>query len=159
MTTLALNERTAINHGRPSGSKRRSAGFSLIELMIAVVAVAILASIAYPSYVAYVQRAKRAEGRAALMQAANALERFYTANNTYTTDLTAAQFRAFSGSSATTSAYNLTVVAGPTGSISSSFTVRATPTFSDPKCTRLDLSSTGTKAANGTGGVNECWNR
>ena len=42
---------------------RRSAGFTLIELMIAVVVVAILAAIAYPSYDSYMKRARRSDAQ------------------------------------------------------------------------------------------------
>ena len=62
----------------PTGSTRRSAGFTLIELMIAVAIIGILASIAYPSYQNYVKNARVSEGQAALMQAAQEMERCYT---------------------------------------------------------------------------------
>lgn len=42
----------------PLPFRRRGAGFTLIELMIAVAVVAILASVAMPSYAEYVRRAK-----------------------------------------------------------------------------------------------------
>ncbi|MGH6635824.1 MAG: type IV pilin protein [Gammaproteobacteria bacterium] len=49
---------------------RRSAGFSLLEVMIVVVVIAILASIAYPSYREYVKRGKRAAAQSVLMDLA-----------------------------------------------------------------------------------------
>ena len=55
-------------------SKRRLAGFTLIELMIAVVIVGILAAIAYPSYIRYVQRTHEAEAQGQIMELASALE-------------------------------------------------------------------------------------
>lgn len=58
-------------------------GFTLVELMLVVAIVGILATIAYPSYVQYVQKSRRAEARAALLGAAQALERYYTERNTY----------------------------------------------------------------------------
>ena len=67
----------------PTGSIRRSAGFTLIELMIAVAVVAILASIAYPSYQRYVTESRRTDAKAVLMQVAGQLERCYTVNNDY----------------------------------------------------------------------------
>jgi type IV pilus assembly protein PilE len=63
--------------------KRRHQGFTLIELMIVVVIVGILAAIAYPSYSAYVERARRADGKSALLDAAQRLERCHTQTNTY----------------------------------------------------------------------------
>jgi type IV pilus assembly protein PilE len=64
---------------------RRSplAGFTMIELLIAVVVVAILAAIAIPSYSAYVVRGQRAAAKAALQQAAQYLERNYTTSGCY----------------------------------------------------------------------------
>jgi type IV pilus assembly protein PilE len=60
-----------------------SSGFTLVELLIAVVVVAILAAIAIPSYSAYVIRGQRAAAKAALVQAAQYLERNYTTSGCY----------------------------------------------------------------------------
>lgn len=64
--------------------KRGDSGFSLIELMIVVAVIGILASIAYPSYSRYVERAQVADGKTGLLQAAQSMERCYTANLRYT---------------------------------------------------------------------------
>ena len=63
--------------------KPKSAGMTLIELMIVVAIVALLASIAVPSYRQYVLRANRTEATTALLQLAAAQEKFYLQNNTY----------------------------------------------------------------------------
>ncbi|WP_300272899.1 type IV pilin protein [Halomonas sp.] len=62
---------------------RRSAGFTLIEVLIAVAIIGILAAIAYPRYTAYVERSRLADGHAGLMQAAGEMERCYTAYYSY----------------------------------------------------------------------------
>jgi type IV pilus assembly protein PilE len=61
----------------------RNAGFTLIELMIAIAVVAILAAVALPSYNEYVMRTHRANARAALLQAAQWMERAATARGRY----------------------------------------------------------------------------
>lgn len=63
---------------------KKTAGFTLIELMITVAVIGILAAIALPSYNQYIARAKRAEARVAILQAEGWLERFFTENNRYT---------------------------------------------------------------------------
>lgn len=61
-------------------------GFTLIELMITVAIIAIIAAIAFPSYTNYVTRANMAEGKALVMNTAQALERCYTRFSSYRPD-------------------------------------------------------------------------
>jgi len=69
-----------------SNSSNQVRGFTLIELMIAVVIVAVLAAVALPSYTAYIARARRAEARTHLVEAAQFMQRFYAANDSFTKD-------------------------------------------------------------------------
>lgn len=64
----------------------RVRGFTLIELMITVGIVAVLAAIAIPSYGAYVARTRRADARGQLVQVAQFMQRFYVANDNFSTD-------------------------------------------------------------------------
>lgn len=61
----------------------RSAGITLIELMIVVAIVGILAFVAYPSYQEHVERTRRSDAQGALMGLASAMERHFTTNNSY----------------------------------------------------------------------------
>jgi len=64
--------------------RRSGRGFTLIEVMIVVAIVAILSMIAMPSYQEYVHRSKRAEAEGILMEAAQFMQRYYSANDRYT---------------------------------------------------------------------------
>jgi len=61
----------------------KSRGFTLIELMIVIVVIGILAAIAYPSYSRYVDRAAIADGKSALLSAAQQMERCFTRFDRY----------------------------------------------------------------------------
>ena len=64
----------------------RMSGFTLIELMIAVAIVAVLAAVALPSYTSYIAKARRAEARTHLVEAAQFMQRFYAANDSFLKD-------------------------------------------------------------------------
>lgn len=67
----------------PFPRRRRSAGFTLIELMIVVGIVAILAAVAIPSYQESVRRGRRADARVAMTNLATRLERCFTQFGAY----------------------------------------------------------------------------
>lgn len=60
---------------------RRSCGFTLVELMVAVVVAGILAAVAYPAFTSMVARGRRADAIAALTSVMQAQER-YRSNRT-----------------------------------------------------------------------------
>jgi len=144
-----------------------TAGFTLIEVMIVVVVIAILAAVAYPSYQDHVRKAKRAEGKTALLKAAQVLERAYSDRSTYGTSpaapatptaidvapLFAMALGAivYSGENAAdnSDAYTITAAA-PTAAcpIDACFVITATPNapHTDPTCGNFTLTSTGTKS-------------
>lgn len=66
-----------------ASAARRSRGFTLIELMVAVAIVGILAAVAYPSYSAYVRRGKIAEATGALSVMRVNMEQWYQNNRKY----------------------------------------------------------------------------
>ncbi len=62
---------------------RRSMGFTLVELMVAVAIVGILAGIAYPAYNDAIRKSRRAQVKADLAELSQRAERWYTARNSY----------------------------------------------------------------------------
>ncbi len=151
---------------------RRANGFTLIELMVVVAVVAILAAIALPSYQESVRRSKRTEAQAVLMQAAQYMQRFYSANDRYT--LTAGTTTAETAQSsagvsmlpaalrqspASGGAYTIAVLARDTPPSYSLTATRAGSMEAD-KCGTLVINSLGVKsvASQATGiTAADCW--
>lgn len=135
-----------------------SAGFTLIEVMIAVAVVAILAAVALPSYTQYIQRMHRAHARSALLQAAQWMERVATAQGQYPTALVSGLENVEGGryqlsldaDSSSTTAYTLVATRVSTGGNASD------------RCGDFTLTNTGAKGIeNAAAGmtVAECWDR
>lgn len=146
----------------------RAAGFTLMELMIALAILGILAAIAYPGYQSQVQSSRRTDAQASLVAFANAMERHYTNNGGYTgaagTDGTPANtgapriFATESPLDGGTKFYNLRINAA-TGT---TYTLHAIPKGGqvDDMCGTLTLNQAGAKGITGAdSGVtaSDCW--
>ena len=136
-----------------------------MELMIVVAIIGFLAAFAYPSYQEQMRKTRRADCSGALASFGNAMERYYTVNNTYRR---AADGGADTGQPAIfpvtcpidggAATYNLTIQAAN----DSTFEVRAAPVGvqANDKCGTLTLTNTGRKNITGaaTGMTPEkCW--
>jgi type IV pilus assembly protein PilE len=140
-------------------------GVTLLELMAVVVIIGILASVAIPSYRTYVMRAQRADATAAVLRVAAAQEKFYLQNNSYTTTLTGTSGLNLGSANSERGYYQLSVVAGSTGNIATSYLATATalagqPQIKDTDCRTFTVNETGqrgaTKAASGDSTAT-CW--
>ncbi len=153
---------------RLSSYSYKSAGFTLIELMITVAIVGIIAAVAVPSYQDHVRQNNRAAAKAVLYENAQFMERFYSQNNQYdaslgadaranTVDDVAVVLPNTQSPKTGTAQYNISLqaVAEP----NNTFVLQAVPTgtMTGDTCGTLTLSNTGLQGAGGS--VANCWNR
>ena len=138
---------------------RRTAGFTLTELMIVVAIIGLLASIGYPAYQDQVQKTRRADAKSVLMEAANAMERYYTAEGSYTDATADDDYPDKSPIDGTLTYYDIAATITPDGTAYTLTATRSGAQAAD-KCGNLSLSSTGERTiASADAGVtnDDCW--
>lgn len=144
----------------------KNAGFTLIELMIAVAVIGILAAIAYPSYQEYVKRGRRADAMGELQQAATAMERYFTVNGSYT-GATAGGTIPNRLPRTGTKHYDVSLTLTPAGTPKTGFVILATPASGSPQTSdgKFDIDHTGRKRwdenhdGNFGGGTEDNWEK
>jgi type IV pilus assembly protein PilE len=140
----------------------RSAGFSLVELMVVVVIASVLIAIAIPTYIDKVRKSRRTEAKTVLLDLAGREERFFNTSNTYSSlpsDLGYGAVAAVFPMTVGSGYYTVNVVsAAAAGAVPASYTITATPLgdqLKDAQCQLFQLTNTGvqTSAPNTT----VCW--
>lgn len=135
------------------------AGFTLIEVLVAIAILGILATIAIPAYTEHLARGRRAEGRAALLATLQQEERFFASNNVYTANLAANGFTTTSGENAGNAHYDLSAAACAGSTAAACVVVSATPRLADARCGTLTVSTAGARGSSVAGAAAQCWQR
>lgn len=145
--------------------RSRSAGFTMIELMIVVVIIGILAAMGYPSYRGYVVRTQRGVAKAAMVQVLDRQAQFFVDNKVFATNLTNLGFgtNPFAidrkgkeiATSSTDRIYNIQL----SGASATSFILQAVPQLKqateDSACGTLSITNEGIRSVSGSG--TNCW--
>jgi type IV pilus assembly protein PilE len=131
-------------------------GVTLMELLTVIAVIGILAAIAYPTYTEQARKGRRAAAKAMLHEVLQNSERFYAQNSRFTTSMTDLGFTGSAPFYNDSRTHAITLAAGPSGDITTSVWISATPTTTDTKCGVLRLSSTMQRDASGTSPA-ICW--
>lgn len=134
--------------------KQQEAGFTLIELMMAVAIIGILLAIAIPNYQTYLRKTVCEDAKATLTGAANVMERFRAQNNTYN----GADLGAYANSPVDGASKHFQIAIS--ASDASSYSLTATPIVGGrmgemAATATITLASTGQRG--GTGGLATAW--
>lgn len=131
-------------------NKKLQAGFTLVELIIAVAIVAIITAVALPSYQNQVRKTKRADGKGFLLEIAAAQERFFTQNVRYGT---LAQL-GYADDESPEGYYTINIARANNNT---TYTLTASPLapFVDDECGNLTLNNTNMRDSGGDNDI--CW--
>lgn len=136
---------------RRQRTSRPAAGFTLIELVIAMVIAAMLAAIAIPAYSSYVRKARRTDAKTALLNLASLEERLFSTTNNYSataTDLGYAAWPASVGGGYYTVAAPTVTAATTAAPATYSFTATAVnDQMKDTQCLTFTVTSAGVQSA------------
>jgi type IV pilus assembly protein PilE len=163
MATIAVAH--DLNGNGENTKMRKTAGFTLIELLVVLAIVAILTRIAIASYQDSVNKGRRSEATTALLQGAQQLERYYSANGKYQSAAsTLAPVFQTQVPATGTAYYTIAVSSTPTALSDTTYTLQATRAgvMSTDKCGDFQINQAGAHTlATGTNtyALDQCWRR
>jgi type IV pilus assembly protein PilE len=143
-------------------SIRKSSGFTLVELIVAMVIAAILAAVAIPAYSNYVRKARRTDAKSALLDMASLEERYFSVNNQYSstaTDIGYAAWPVTVGSGNGDYSIAISNVAAAVPGTPATYTLTATAIndqLKDTLCTTFTLTQAGQQTSSDATN-NSCW--
>jgi type IV pilus assembly protein PilE len=148
-------------------TRRKLAGFTLIELMIVVAIVAILSAIAIPAYQRQIMQSRRASAKTALLDVVSREEKFYATTNYYPASLSSVGYSTLNGAGAlqvpnntNEDYYSVTIALGvPTAT---GYTVTAAPVGNqaNDSCGSYSITDLGVQTptpSTNSGTGNGCW--
>ncbi|MDP1739877.1 MAG: type IV pilin protein [Polaromonas sp.] len=140
-------------------TRKHTGGFTLIELMIVVAIIGILAAVALPAYTSYIERGHRTGAKAALLEAAQFMERYRAVNFRYVDSGGVAPALPTALTLSPNSGVKRYDVALSGTTTATSFTLTATPSgWTDTLCGNLTLTNLGVKGQS-AGDAATCWNK
>lgn len=164
--TVSPHAGTACRMTPRASRARGGSGFTLIEMMIALAVLGIVAAVAYPAYMDQVRKTRRSEAVSLMTRVMHQEERWFTQNDTYTSDMTGDLGFGADPTPTQNGWYEVdaTTCAGGTPLTQCVLLVaEAQDSQTADRCARLELDSTGNRSANdatdgsGTDTTAECW--
>jgi type IV pilus assembly protein PilA len=134
---------------RTRGRMTDERGFTFVEVIVVALIIPVLAGIAIPSFLSQQEKAKDPQAKAAVRNAASAIEAFYTESGTYD-GADRAKLVAIEPSLSEVAAPNMTVV--PNGTVGYTLTVKQADTDNQFTITKASGISTRTCTTQGNAG-------
>jgi len=139
--------------------RKKSGGFSLIELMITVAIIGIIAAVALPSYTKYMEKTRRLDATSFLIEVAGEQIRFFSENNRYGATMAELGFGTADTADSEDGHY---IVSITPNTARSSYVLTAAPVTGglqddDTECASFTLTSSEQKGVTGTSDALGCW--